>query len=66
MSDLFPAATTDDVALELKLAELQREIAVRQGVYPKWVAAGKLTQEMADKRILILQAVYADLVKWNI
>ena len=61
MTDLFPAATTADVRMAAKIAEIEREIKIRQGVYPRWVLAGKLTQELADRRILVLQAILEDL-----
>lgn len=38
-------------------AELEREIKVRQRVFPRWVAEGKLTQSDADTRIAILEAL---------
>jgi hypothetical protein len=43
--DVDPA----DVVEALK--EVSRELGVRKGVYPKWIAGGKLTQSLAAERI---------------
>jgi len=39
-----------------------REVGLRRGVYPKWVATGRLSQEKANKEIAMMQEVY-DLLK---
>ena len=36
-----------------------REAAMRVNVYPKWVAAGKMTQEKADEEIRLMQIAAA-------
>jgi hypothetical protein len=36
------------------LAELKRELAMRQKCFPRWVADGKLKQSLADHRILMI------------
>lgn len=59
-SDLFPAATTADVSREAKVEELRRELKLRGRVYSRWAAAGKMTQQQADHRILVLQAILED------
>lgn len=33
------------------IAELKRELAIRKGVYPKWVANGRMKQEDADRYV---------------
>lgn len=38
-------------------SELEREIKMRERVFPAWVAAGKLTKEDAETRIAILRAL---------
>ena len=43
-----------------KRAEIVREIQVRERVYPGWITQGKLTQELAAKRIKILQEIAED------
>jgi hypothetical protein len=44
-----------------QINEVKREIAIRQRVYPRWVADGKLTQAKADRQIEVMQAVLATL-----
>lgn len=43
-----------------KREAIDREVRFRQRVYPRWVAAGKMTQEFADRQIAIFQEVAAD------
>jgi len=49
--DLLPISTDD------MLAEVEREIEVRQSVYPRWVADKKLSARTAARRIEIMQAI---------
>lgn len=58
--NLFPDATPEDVRTEDKIAELQRELKLRRRVYPRWVADGKLTEVVAHRQILALEAMLAD------
>lgn len=51
------------LSLSEQIAEVGREIGMRKGVYPKWVASGKLTQAVADRQIACMEAAYATL-KW--
>jgi len=44
------------VTLPEQIAELQREIRLRELLYPKWIAAGKLKQDFADRQIGRLRA----------
>jgi hypothetical protein len=60
-ADLFPAATPADVSLPDQIACVEREIRMRERVYPRWVAIGKLTQDAADREILCMRAVLATL-----
>lgn len=48
VTGLFPL-TTEDV-----LAELSREIGVREALYPKWIDQGKIPGPVADHRIACL------------
>jgi hypothetical protein len=41
------------------VAELRRELAMRQRVYPRWVASGKLTATDMQRRISLLEAAIA-------
>lgn len=38
-------------------AEAVREAGMRRGVYPRLVRAGKMSQEMADRRIALMEAI---------
>lgn len=55
MSDLFGGALP--ISLDAQIKEVLREIAQRERVYPRWVAAGKMTQAAADRQIAIMRAV---------
>jgi hypothetical protein len=44
-----------------KLKSLRREIALRKSAYPKWIGSGKMTQEVADWEIEIMQAIHDDI-----
>lgn len=46
-----------EVELEEQIAEVQRELGMRRKVYPRFVAAGKITQDAADRRVAVLEAV---------
>jgi hypothetical protein len=50
------AEWTDDD--KLKCAE--REIAMRKGVYPKWVQSGRMKPEAAAREIAIMEAIAED------
>lgn len=43
-----------------KLRCIEREIAMRKAVYPKWVASGRMKQDKADREIAVMEAVAAD------
>jgi hypothetical protein len=45
---------------EEKLAEIRREIGMRQSVYGRQVAASRMTQQYADRGISIMQEIAAD------
>ena len=49
------------VSLQEQVREVGREVGMRKNVYPKWVAAGRLTQAQADKQIAAMEAAYATL-----
>lgn len=51
MTDLLP------VTLAEMLAELERELKARARVYPRQIAKRRLTQEVADRRVQVLQAL---------
>ncbi len=48
---------TDRPSLDMQIAEVEREIAMRKRVYPKWVTDGKMKQHMAERQIASMEAV---------
>ena len=36
---------------------VEREIKMRESVYPRWVASGKMSQGRADREIAMMRAV---------
>lgn len=62
MPDLFPNAPSQ-VSLPRQIECVEREIAMRRRVYPRWVAVGKMQQAKADDEIAIMEAVVATLRK---
>lgn len=52
MADQFTAAQKAEVA--------GREVRQRERVYPRLVAAGKMTQAFADRQIAVMRAIEAD------
>ena len=54
-----------EVSLDEQLYEVDRELALRERVYPRWVAAtpAKLSQASADRYMLRLRAVRATLLR---
>ena len=52
MTDLLGPPATEQL-----VACVDREIAFRGRVYPRWVAAKKLTQAAADEQMALMQAV---------
>ena len=61
MSDLFPREPS--INLRAQIVEVEREIKMRQRVYPRWVSGGRLAKPMAEIRIATLEAVLETLVK---
>lgn len=51
MSDLFPISRDD------MIAEIEREIGLRNRVYPRWVVMKKITQDKADRQIAVMEAI---------
>ncbi len=61
--DLFGQPTVADVTIRSQIACVKRELNLRQSVYPRRVAGGKMTQGLADRETLVMQAVLATLEK---
>lgn len=55
MAELFPIGLPEQVAC------IQREIAMRERAYPRFVHKGTMTQAKADKEIAAMRAVLATL-----
>jgi hypothetical protein len=62
MADLF-SESTDDIPIADMIACVSREIAMRRRVYPRWVAAGKMTEAAAQVEIARMEAVLGVLKK---
>jgi hypothetical protein len=41
------------------LACIEREIALRERAYPRWIEAGRMTTEKAAKELGLMRAVFA-------
>lgn len=51
------------IPLSAQLAEVRREIAMRQRVYPRWVTAGRISQAEATERLATMEAIRQTLVR---
>jgi len=51
MSGLFPPTKEELIACA------RRELSMRQSVYPRWIASGKMTREKADHEILCMEEI---------
>lgn len=47
--------TTEDI-----IKEIQRELNMRKRVFPTWVLQGRLKENIADKRIKIMEQILED------
>lgn len=59
MADMFPA-TTAGISTVQKIEALEREIKLREYVYPRRVASKAMSQDKADHELLVMQAILAD------
>lgn len=50
-----------DVSLEQQVKCARRELAMRRGAYPRFVAHGKMKQAKADEEIAAMEAILATL-----
>jgi hypothetical protein len=53
--ELFPITISDQIA------EVKREIALRETVYPRWVQQWKLSEAQAARQIAVMRSILADL-----
>ncbi len=61
--EVSPAAQSGDrmmVTDKEKLACAEREVKMRQRVYPTWVTSGRMRQVDADREIATMQAIADD------
>jgi hypothetical protein len=57
MNDLFPPTLDEQIAC------VDREIKLRQRVYPRRIADRRMTQALAARQIALMEAV-ADSLRW--
>jgi len=50
----------DKITTKEKLGEIEHEIAIREGLYPNWITAGKIPAARAQRQIEILKAIAQD------
>lgn len=48
---------TQQITLDEMSDEIKRELATRKRVYPRWIENGKIKKEIADFRVLVLEAL---------
>ena len=53
----LPLSETHVQRVERWTRELEREIAMRERVYPRWVAQGKMREAEAERRIDTLREI---------
>jgi hypothetical protein len=49
------------ISIDQQISCIRRELAIREVVYPKRIAAGKMKQAEADREIAAMRAVLATL-----
>lgn len=50
-----------DITLDQQIAEVRRELAMREKLYPKWVSEKRLKPEAAERCLNAMKAVLATL-----
>ena len=48
------------ITTQMKRDCAEREVRMRRRVYPRWIEAGRMTQEQADREIAVMAAIAAD------
>lgn len=51
----------EPITIERQIAAVRKEIGIRHRVFPRWVQAGKMTQQQADDGIAAMEAAQATL-----
>lgn len=49
-------ARPEEIPLAQQIRAVEREIALRERVYPNWVAAGRMTSETAEHEVAAMKA----------
>jgi hypothetical protein len=57
------SAPPPKVSLERQIRCVKRELGKRKGVYPRWVAAGRMTEQQAKDELEIMEAVLGTLAE---
>lgn len=57
MSGLFP------ISIDEQIYEVERELTMRERVYPHWIASGKLREDTADEQVNRMKAALETLRK---
>lgn len=55
MQDLLP------ISLDDMIAEAEREIVLRNRVYPRWVSAGQIAPAKAERQLRVMKAIASEL-----
>jgi len=51
------------ITVEEMSKEISRELVTRKRVYPRWIEDGKIKQELADYRCIVLEALLRKLCR---
>ena len=62
-TDQTDAFADDFSSLDMQIRCVRREIAMRESVYPRWVQAGRMTQNQAAAEIQMMTAVLDTLTR---
>lgn len=54
------------IPLSAQITCVRREIAMRERVYPKWIAADRIKKEVADREVATMKAVLLTLVRLDV
>jgi len=52
-----PTYSLAEFDIRAQLAEVRRELQMRRMVYPKWIAAGRMTEDDAARHTAAMEAV---------
>lgn len=52
----MPDLLADQITIDDQVRAVEREVGMRRGVYPRWVASGKMKQAKADYEMAAMEA----------